>query len=372
MLTSLLPKLSARLERRRVGLGKRFPTPCDPTNGWSGHGCVIDRPGRPQKGSSSPSKQGNVSAMSDTGGAPVSLLGGFKSFFLWIGGTLAGITALLYTSGYLVTRSHLAMLGLYGLVEYGNDHFLQEGAKFVITSAYMVLRPLLSIVAVLGVAVLATGAIGWLVRQRSRGALARQVSELLSALARSEALRRAAFAVTLLALLWHVWHFYDDFERPLGVADLLYADPSHPASEIDTLIVSGDTAALHGRFEGLLWGTLLAGLLMFLAWRVAAPWRSRGWLVLPFAVTLALYVVTLPMAYGVLERPVRYALVSLLGETGGLGSGEAIYLLDRGSDGFVVWDGVTRRVLWLPASGVRRAEVRGVQSLFRPERGERP
>jgi len=94
--------------------------------------------------------------------------------------------------------------------------------------------------------------------------------------------------------------------------------------------------------------------------------------VLPFAVTLALYVVTLPMAYGVLERPVRYALVSLLGETGGLGSGEAIYLLDRGSDGFVVWDGVTRRVLWLPASGVRRAEVRGVQSLFRPERGERP
>jgi len=244
--------------------------------------------------------------MSDTGGAPVSLLGGFKSFFLWIGGTLAGITALLYTSGYLVTRSHLAMLGLYGLVEYGNDHFLQEGAKFVITSAYMVLRPLLSIVAV------------------------------------------------------------------LGVADLLYADPSHPASEIDTLIVNGDTAALHGRFEGLLWGTLLAGLLMFLAWRVAAPWRSRGWLVLPFAVTLALYVVTLPMAYGVLERPVRYALVSLLGETGGLGSGEAIYLLDRGSDGFVVWDGVTRRVLWLPASGVRRAEVRGVQSLFRPERGERP
>ena len=51
------------------------------------------------------------------GGAPVSLLESFKSFLLWIGGTLAGITALLYTSGYLVTRSHLAMLGLYGLIE---------------------------------------------------------------------------------------------------------------------------------------------------------------------------------------------------------------------------------------------------------------
>jgi len=310
--------------------------------------------------------------MADTPGAPRSLLEGFKSVLLWIGGTLAGISALLYTSGYLVTRSHLAMLGLYGLVEYGSDHFLQEGAKFVTTTAYTVLRPLLSIVAVLGVAVLAAGAIGWIVRLSPADGRVRRARKRLGSVARSEAVRRVVFALALLALLWHVWHFYDDYERPLAVADLLYATPSRPDGEIDALILAGDTGTLHARFEGLLWGTLLAGLLTCVAWRVAAPWRSRDWLVLPFAVTLALYVVTLPMAYGVLKRPVRYALVSLSGESGSLPGGEATYLLDRKSDGFVVWDGATRRVLWLPASGVRRAEVRGVQSLFGPKRGERP
>ena len=200
----------------------------------------------------------------------------------------------------------------------------------------------------------------------------RRVNERLGMVARSEALRRVVFALVLLALLWHVWHFYDDYERPLAVANLLYADASRPEGKIDALILGGDTEALHGRFEGLLWGTLLAALLTFMAWRVVAPWRSRGWLVLPFAVTLALYVVTLPMSYGVLERPVRYALVHLSGESSSLPGGEATYLLDRKSDGFVVWDSESRLVLWLPASSVRRAEVRGVQSLFRPKRAERP
>lgn len=310
--------------------------------------------------------------MTDAPAAPLGLLEGFKSLLLWIGGALAGITALLYTCGYLVTRSHLAMLGLYGLVEYGNDHFLQEGAKFVITTAYAVLRPVLSIVAVLGLAMVAAGAIGWLVRLSPAAGWMHRQGERLKAIARSEAVRRVAFALVLLAQLWHVWHFYDDYERPLAVVDLLYADTSRAAGQIEALILSGDTRALHGRFEGLLWGTLLAGLLTFAAWRVAAPWPARGWLVLPFAVPLALYVVTLPMAYGVLERPARYALVSLASESAGVSGGETIYLLDRTSDGFVVWDSASRRVLWLPTSGVRRAEVRGVEFLFRPKGGARP
>ena len=299
-----------------------------------------------------------------------SFLDVFKAFLLWIGGTLAGVTAVLYTSGYLVARSHLAMLGLYGLVEYGNDYFLQEGSKFVITSAYTVLRPLLSIVAVLGVMVLAAGAIGWLVRGRSTDPWVGRATERVRAVGRSDALRRVVFTLAVLALLWHVWHFYDDYERPLAVVDLLYADPVRPGGKVAELIVTGDTTALHGRFEGLLWGTLLAGLLTWVAWRAATHWRSRGWLVLPFAVALTLYVVTLPMAYGVLERPVRYAVVSLSGESG-LPTGEAIYLLSRKSDGFVVWDAETRRVLWLPTSSVRRAEIRGVRSLFQ-RRGVQP
>src|SRR4030095_8888679 len=54
---------------------------------------------------------------------PVTIASRIKRFVLWLGGSLAGITALLYAAGYLVTRSHLHMLGLYGFVEFDNDYF---------------------------------------------------------------------------------------------------------------------------------------------------------------------------------------------------------------------------------------------------------
>lgn len=305
-----------------------------------------------------------------TTNVPYTFLEGIKTFVLWIGGALAGITALLYTCGYLVTRSHLAMLGLYGLVEYGNDYFLQEGAKFVITTAYAVLRPLLSIVVVLGVAVLVVGVLWSLVERSPLGAWMRRAGERVGAIARSGVVRRFGFALFLVALLAHAWHFFDDYERPLTVVNLLYEDPaSGSAGDLSALVLAGDTVTLHHRFEGLLWGALLAALLTFAAWRVASPWPSRGWLVLPFAVTLTLYLVTLPMAYGVLERPVRYSVVRFAGEADAVPAGELLFLLDRKGDGFVVWDSASRRVLWVPASNVRRAEVRAVEPLFRPVKG---
>lgn len=37
-----------------------------------------------------------------------------RAFVVGLGGALAGITAILYACGYLVTRAHLSLLGLYG------------------------------------------------------------------------------------------------------------------------------------------------------------------------------------------------------------------------------------------------------------------
>src|SRR3546814_3031505 len=51
---------------------------------------------------------------------------------VWAGGSLAGITAVLYVCGYLITTAHIYTLGLYGLVAFSKDYFLLEGSKFVL------------------------------------------------------------------------------------------------------------------------------------------------------------------------------------------------------------------------------------------------
>ena len=72
-----------------------------------------------------------VRAVLDATPEPIGIAKGLKGFLLWVGGSLAGITAVFYACGYLVTRAHMSMLGLYGFVTFDGDHFLQEGAKFL-------------------------------------------------------------------------------------------------------------------------------------------------------------------------------------------------------------------------------------------------
>jgi hypothetical protein len=296
---------------------------------------------------------------------PIGVVGGIKSFLVWVAGALAGITAILYACGYLVTRSHLAMLGLYGLVEFGTDFYLQEGAKFVITTAYTVLRWMLPMVVVLGLLFFAANAVWSLLAGRAAGAWLRRCEAKMAAMVLPAQRRRLAYLVFLAALLLHAGIAFDYFESPLKVVNLLYADPANPKlSSLDALILAGNRDALHGRFEGLLLGSLLTALLTLAAWRVLVQATNRGWRMLPFGVTLALYLVSLPMDYGVLERSVQYGVVSFAGDADVLPKGETVFLLDRKADGFVVWDRNNRRVLWLPSAKLQRAEIRAVEPLF--------
>ncbi len=295
-----------------------------------------------------------------------SFIEGLKSFLVWVAGALAGITALLYACGYLVTRSHLAMLGLYGLVDFGADHFLQEGAKFAVTIAYMALRPLLSVVVLLGLVALLARAAGSVLARQGNGGWRTGAFGKIAARAPPESRRWLAYLLCLGALLAHATVAYEYFENPLNVVNLLYADPAmaKPGS-LDALVLAGERARLHGRFEGLLWGTLLAASLTVAAWRAVGAGRPHSnLLMVPFGVTLGLYLVTLPMDYGVLERPVRYGAVIFTSDAGALPQGDNLYLLDKKSDGFVVWNKTTRRVIWVPASKIQRAELRAVEPLF--------
>lgn len=294
-----------------------------------------------------------------------SIIEGVKSFLVWVAGALAGITAILYACGYLVTRSHLAMLGLYGLVDFGADHFLQEGAKFAITTAYTALRPLLSIVVLLGLLMLAVNGLWSLLANRALGEWLRRTRGKLLSRVSLLFWRKLVYLILLGALLVHASYAFDYFESPMNVVNLLYADPATATQGgLDALVLAGERGKLHGHFEGLLWGTLLAAVLTLTVWRVVSPLPYRNLMRLPFVVTLSLYGVTLPMDYGVLERSVHYGVVSFAGEGGAMPEGTTLFLLDRRSDGFVVWNKTSRRVIWVAASKVHRAEVRAVESLF--------
>ena len=144
--------------------------------------------------------------------AQLTLLGGFRSLLLWIGGALAGITALLYTCGYLVTRAHLSMLGLHGLVSYGNDYFLQEGAKFFIAAGYEVLRTLLPLVAVLGAGILVLIALGRAMRNTRAGVAVKAAAVRWYERGRW---RYALIVVLYVGLLSHADRYLVEFERPL-------------------------------------------------------------------------------------------------------------------------------------------------------------
>jgi hypothetical protein len=296
---------------------------------------------------------------------PLGILEGFKAFLVWVGGSLAGITALLYACGYLVTRAHMSMLGLYGLVEYGNDHFLQEGAKFLLAAGYDVLRVLVVFVVMAGVVVLIVLIGRRLLHDTS---LAKKLAALLHGWL-ANWWRHGLYVVLFLALVWHTDTYINAFERPLSIANLLYSDTSRTtstqpgsAAELAGWIVAGDATRLARQFEDLLFGGVAAAALAFFAWRVVAKWRLRAWLVAPFVLPLAIYVVTLPMAYGVMQRPVRYPLVSFAGYESE--SEGRLFLLSRTGDAFVVWNESARRLVWLPSGGVKRAEVHGVGDLF--------
>ena len=69
-----------------------------------------------------------------------SLVAGIKGFLVWLGGSLAAITAIFYATGYLITRAHLNLLGLHGVLDFDNHYIVQEGGKFFLVVGFSTIR----------------------------------------------------------------------------------------------------------------------------------------------------------------------------------------------------------------------------------------
>lgn len=307
---------------------------------------------------------------------------GVKGFILWLGGSLAGITALLYACGYLVTRAHLHMLGLYGFVEFDNEHFLQEGAKFLLSVAYDLANTAVAIFILIGL-VLAPVAAFWLLGRRRLKPLLQRVADWRRRNPQVlRHLRGLSYVVLLAALIWLTFISLHPFYAPLCVADLLYgsggvddcgANPElgQLSSVLESALLAGDSElALH--FGKRLTQVVYFVLITCMAWPTVARWRWRSWLIAPFLVSTGLFLLLLPMDYGVLQRPTVYPVIRLHGAaTTGNGT-DTLYLLDKTDSEFIVWDSVARKVVWLPAGGLEKAEIVQIGNLFHTAAGATP
>lgn len=306
---------------------------------------------------------------------PGSLVLGVKGFLVWLGGSLASITAVFYATGYLITRAHLSMLGLHGVFDFDNHGIVQEGGKFFLVVGYSTMSDVaLPLLAVFGPAVLAA-----MVVRRLLGSRVQRWRETLRhrlpGFGAQGWMRLLAFVFLFLAFLWHAETFLLRFQYPLCIGNLLYAESgSAPcpvsmmqggADALKQALLGGDDRLLNDAFEELVFGFVLAVALAYLTWRTTLPWRYRGWYAAPSLIAAALYLILLPMDYGVLQKPITYPRIMLTPVEGAaFPMTGPLFLLNQTTRDFVVWDASVRKLFWVPAVTVKRAELDGTYDLF--------
>jgi hypothetical protein len=302
----------------------------------------------------------------------------------WLSGSLAGVGAVVYVCGYLLTRAQLHVFGLSGFFPLSADHFMQEGGKFLVVLAERAIETLLAFAAF---ALVAAGIAfaAWLVLARRRRARSLDVAAVGARMVRP--MRRAharlpwspacsAYLVLLALLVWLLETYRGRFAAPLEISNILHltAPPlldDWRQQQLIAWLLAADSPRLQAYFTDLLDAAIRAVLLLTAAWYATASLARRRLLLAPFALTVALYTLYLPMAYGVLMRPTSYNVVALHFRERGSEPPAHFFLLSGTDHEFVVWDASARAVLWVPKTEVLRADVHRVQGLF-AEKGLKP
>jgi hypothetical protein len=308
----------------------------------------------------------------------MSLFKAIALFVGWITSSLAGIGAILYACGYLISRAQLRSLGLFGILERPTDYYLQEGANFFVGLVTISLGPLIPWLIFAGwilLFLLLLSLPGWvyLVKRSDKVStlFARARDGVVVRLEHWPRLwRNCAFLILFFVLLFHLTTYLNEFTPALEVSNLLYAR-SGQVEDADTAriirwIRTGEHEKLDEHFQLLLWGTLQAGVILALAWHVTSRMRGlRMWLLVPFVILLMLYVLFLPLAYGTLVRPINFPVIALTSQNSLVaGAKGRLFLLNKNEHEHVLWDQRERRVLCISNDEIQAAEVREIRPLF--------
>jgi hypothetical protein len=327
----------------------------------------------------------------------VGILRTFATFIGWLAGALAGVSAIFYAIGYLITRSHLTLLGIYGLFDEGNVQLITKGAMFTLSIASFAGAVLLPLSALFGVGALFVWLVILILRYCGLTEFIQTQTEPFIKWAQKPSFNVVLYVALLLLLVRHYDLYSESFQSPLLISNVLYNsnDGRHTelsddgnskvsssrqsaatrfhdpdSADIDNIrqwLEKGNTKGAHDHFRMLLWGEVFAGLLLAAAWHVTIEWQQRALWLSYFAINFAAYTVSLPMIYGVLVDPIEYPVITLDSSDQSLTHAVGkLFLLNKTDQEFVLWDSHDKRILWIPKSEVKWAAVQQTENIFAP------
>lgn len=196
---------------------------------------------------------------------------------VWLAGSLAGFSGIVYGFGYLIIRTNLNVLGFDAPLTYSTDNYLEEGGKFLFAAAILVVERVLLVGGVLAFFLLGLLLLFFLValvvfpfkRRRSKEAIAHARTRWLKATKRNRwtwrgpvfwllilskqwtkkathsnwAWRGPVFALLVFLLIWHLVPPLEGWVYPtLGISDLAYDQADTDSCDRNDKISNQDQA----------------------------------------------------------------------------------------------------------------------------------
>jgi hypothetical protein len=296
--------------------------------------------------------------------------GTLAGLFGWFASSLGFIGAILYACGYLISTAQLHLLGLGRLMSRSHDYYVQEGGSFLADigstlaimalpfSFMLVVAAMISLGGMMLWRKFAAGHAPWLRRRFRRGGVVGRMW------------RYVAYGVLLVVLLYR----YGDpraFGLPLTLSNVLFAAPAgQESSQVATvrgLLSQGDRGGLDGIFEARLRICVSVGLLLLGARFLTQNWAWRRLALAPFALMFALYLLLLPMLYGVLKSQVEFpvAMIGVSGDATKPAADQRAFLLNQDEHGVLLYLAADRTVLLRRTAQIERLDVIGMAPILK-------
>jgi hypothetical protein len=294
-------------------------------------------------------------------------------FLGWLSGALAGGGAVLYSLGHLVMLGQHHLMGLGPLLEYSHRYYLQRGANFLFD--IVTFRPDLMFHGLV-FAVFASGLLAALLIASTKLVASRRIvsegfpqrinrwRELFNTIGKP-----IVYALLLLLSFSCSFSPLQLSGAPLQVTGLLFRDPTRPAVQmkeaachtgaIEQAILDGNRSILEECFLRILGAAFVSVVLLLLARQITRGWRWRSLAVAPFALVALIYLILLPVDYGVLMPRTEYHLARLTTDKGSIQrlTDSPLYLLAATERAFVFWDADLREVVWVPHGEIKQLDI---------------
>lgn len=306
-------------------------------------------------------------------------------FIAWLTGSLAGIAAIFYSCGYILTRSNLRLLGFQDLLAYNYQYYLQEGADFFLKLIILSSEILLSLFAVILLLAVPVVIVVQIRKMHRFTWLDRMAWKVFPAQWRTKQVGKFVLAIIGLLIFYHLIDKLEASYAPMKISNIFYMEPGEMKATLQSAgeacskgkicywLLTGDRAKLNSRLVGLLLLVMESGALLYGGILVTAKSRCRLLILTPLSIIFMTYTLLLPMAYGVLIKEIDlfpFHPTSLSED-----ETKNFYLVHKNTAEFLLWDAAAKKIYWFPAGGIPGAEIGSkikLSSLLRqhPAKGE--